>query len=260
MAERKKIFFISDIHLGLYPYDKSLEREKKLATWLDTIKDEVSELYLLGDIFDFWHEHKRVIPRGFSRFLGKIAELADAGVKIHFFTGNHDVWAYSYFKTEFGAGIYHKPVIREINGVKFFIAHGDGLGPGDKGYKLLKWFFRNKILQWLFARLHPNFSMWLGTTWSKHSRYAKGIIAEEFSGIDKEQQILFARNKLKEEHFDLFIFGHRHIPYDIHLNSHSRCINLGDWIYSFSYGVFDGENFELMAIERNTRILEMKIQ
>ncbi len=259
MGNSQKIYFISDTHLGLYPYEKSLEREKKLVRWLDTIKKDISELYMMGDIFDFWHEHKRVIPRGFSRFLGKIAELSDLGVKIHYFTGNHDVWAYSYFKTEFGATIYHKPVKREINGIKFFIAHGDGLGPGDKGYKFLKWIFRNRVLQWLFARLHPNFSMWLGTTWSKHSRYAKGIVAEEFAGTDKEQQIVFSGMVLKEEHVDYFIFGHRHIPYDIQLGTNARCINLGDWIYNFSYGVFDGKSFSLQCYESNCEIIKMKV-
>ena len=255
MGNNKKVFFISDIHLGLYPCDKSLEREKKLVRWIDSVKKDMSELYLLGDIFDFWHEHKRVIPKGYSRFLGKIAELADSGIKIHFFTGNHDVWAYNYFRTEFGAEIYHKPQLREISGLKLFIAHGDGLGPGDKGYKLLKWAFRNKILQWFFARLHPNFSMWLGTTWSKHSRYAKGIVAEEFGGEEKELQILFAKEVLKTEHIDLFIFGHRHVAYDIQISDNSRCINLGDWIYSFSYGVLDGNNFTLKTFESEIDII-----
>jgi UDP-2,3-diacylglucosamine hydrolase len=242
---KDKIYFISDVHLGLHPVENSLEREKMLISWLDKIKDKAAELYLVGDIFDFWHEYKHLVPKGFTRFLGKLSELADNGTKLYFFTGNHDIWAYGYFLSEFGAEIYHNPLEKEINGLKFFIAHGDGLGPGDYGYKLLKGAFRNKILQWIFARLHPNFAMWLGKTWSKKSRYSKGIVSEGFSGEKGEEQIVFAKKKLKEEHFDYFIFGHRHIPFDIKLGEKSRIINLGDWIYSFTYGELHEQEFTL---------------
>jgi UDP-2,3-diacylglucosamine hydrolase len=245
LTEKKIIYFISDLHLGLYPEAKSLEREKLVVNWLDEIKSQAAELYLVGDIFDFWHEYKHVVPKGFTRFLGKLAELFDNGTRIYFFPGNHDIWAYGYFRTEFGAEIHHKPLIKEINGIRFFIDHGDGIGPGDYSYKLLKKIFTSKILQWLFSRLHPNFALWIGKTWSKKSRYSKGIVAEEFAGEEKELQILFAKQKLKEEHFDIFIFGHRHIPSDIKIGDHSRVINLGDWIYSFTYGELDGGKFEL---------------
>lgn len=247
----KKIYFISDIHLGLYPYDKSREREKKVVRWLDTIKQDAEELFLVGDIFDFWHEHKRVVPKGFVRFFGKLAELSDTGIKITFFSGNHDVWAYKYLKEELNIEIIHKPTAYEFNSKKFFIGHGDGIGPGDLGYKMLIRVFRNKPIQWVFARLHPNFTMWLGTTWSKNSRYSKGIVAEEYSGEDKEFQILFAKNKLRNSHIDFFIFGHRHIPWDLKLSNNSRIINLGDWIGSFTYAVFDGTNIELKQFEGN---------
>jgi len=243
----KKIYFISDLHLGLYPAWKSREREKLVVNWLDSIKDETSELYLMGDIFDFWHEYKRVVPRGFTRFLGKLSEMADMGIKLHFFTGNHDIWVYNYLPTEIGLTLYKKPIVREINGLKFFLGHGDGLGPGDFSYKILKQFFTNKTLQWLFARLHPNFAMALGLTWSKKSRYAKGIVAEEFAGLDKEWQVLFAKEKLKKEHFDFFVFGHRHIPSDVHINQ-SRVINLGDWINNFTYLELDGNQCTLRSI------------
>ncbi|NBC83358.1 MAG: UDP-2,3-diacylglucosamine diphosphatase [Bacteroidetes bacterium] len=243
----KKIYFISDLHLGLHPPEKSREREKMVVEWLDSIKDQAAELYLMGDIFDFWHEYKRVVPRGFTRFLGKIAELADNGVKIHFFTGNHDIWVYDYLPREIGLTLYRKPVVREINGLKFFLAHGDGIGPGDRSYKMLKAIFTNRILQWLFARLHPNFAVALGLTWSKKSRYAKGIVAEDFAGEEKEWQILFAREKLNNEHFDFFIFGHRHIPSDFKINN-SRVINLGDWINNFSYAVLDGRDLKLHSV------------
>ncbi|MBN2522705.1 MAG: UDP-2,3-diacylglucosamine diphosphatase [Bacteroidales bacterium] len=242
---KDKIYFISDLHLGLHPECKSREREKLAGNWLEEIKPHARELYLLGDVFDFWHEYKHVVPRGFTRFLGKLAELADNGTKLYFFSGNHDVWTYGYFQTELGAEIHHKPLIREFYGKKYFLAHGDGIGKGELGYKLLIRIFRNKILQWLFARLHPNFALWLGKTWSKHSRYAKGIVAEEFAGEEGELQIQFAKKALKKEHFDFFIFGHRHIPYDIKLGEKARVINLGDWIYSFTYGELDEKGFVL---------------
>lgn len=258
---QKKVYFISDAHLGMHPEDKSRVREKLLVSWLDGIKNEASELYLMGDIFDFWHEYKHVVPRGFIRFLGKLAELADNGVKIYFFTGNHDIWAYNYLKKELGAEIHHKPLVREFNGKRFFLAHGDGLGPGDFFYKLLKGIFRNRILQFLFARLHPNFAVWLGKTWSKNSRYSKGIVAEDFAGGKEELQIVFAMNTLKKEHYDYFIFGHRHIPYDIQLGAKSRIINLGDWIYSFTYAVFDGSNLNLLQFKGDgSNILRSKYE
>lgn len=245
MKLKKNIYFISDTHLGLYPEEESFEREKILISWLDEIRSSAAELFLLGDIFDFWYEYKHVVPRGFTRFLGRLADMADEGIKISFFSGNHDIWTYSYFTTELGAEIHHRPLIREINGFKFFLAHGDGLGPGDYGYKLLNRIFRNKVLQFLFTRLHPNFALWLGKAWSKKSRYVKGIVSEEFAGEEKEIQIVFAREKIRSENFNFFIFGHRHIPYDIQIAEHSRVINLGDWLGSFTYGVFDGEEFSL---------------
>jgi len=246
---KNKYFFITDVHLGLHPKDESLEREKLIVRWLDEIKNEAAELYLLGDIFDFWHEYKHVVPKGFTRFLGKLSELADEGTKLYFFTGNHDIWAYTYFRTELGAEIHNRPLIRELNGYRFFLGHGDGLGPGDFGYKLLKTIFTNKVLQFFFARLHPNFALWLGQTWSKHSRLAKGIVSKEFGGDKKEQQIIFAKRMLKKEHFDFFLFGHRHIPFEVSLGNTSKVINLGDWIYSFTYGVLDGKKFELRQYE-----------
>jgi UDP-2,3-diacylglucosamine hydrolase len=246
--EKNKIYFISDSHLGLYPTEKSAERERILVAWLDSIKHEVSELYLLGDIFDFWHEYKHVVPRGFTRFLGKLAELSDMGVKLHYFTGNHDLWVYDYLPAEIGLNLYRKHVVRELNGKKFYIGHGDGVGPGDKGYKLMKWSFSNKVLQWLFARIHPNASLAFGKLWSKSSRYAKGIVAEPFKGDDKEIQVVFARLTLEKQHYDFFIFGHRHIPYDIHVLNDSRVINVGDWITTFTYAVWDGNDLKLHSI------------
>lgn len=243
----KKIYFISDVHLGLYPPERSKEREKILVKWLDSVKHDMAELYLMGDIFDFWHEWKRVVPRGFTRFLGKLSELSDNGVKITQFIGNHDIWIYDYLSDEIGLELHKKPVVKEINGLKFFLAHGDGLGPDDTAFKMLRWFFHNPFLQWAFKRLHPNFSMGLGLGWSKKSRYAKGIVAEGYRGDDKEWQTIFAAEKLKNNHYDFFIFGHRHIPSDIKIGN-ARVINLGDWILNFTYGVLEEQDFQVRSI------------
>jgi UDP-2,3-diacylglucosamine hydrolase len=166
LTNPQKIYFISDVHLGLYPPDHSARREKLLVDWLSQIKEDASELYLVGDIFDFWHEYKHVIPKGHTRFLGKLAELSDRGIKLHYFTGNHDVWVYDYLPSEIGAIIYREPVIREMDGARFFIGHGDAVGPGDRAYKFLKGMFTNRILQWLFARIHPNAALSFGRSWS----------------------------------------------------------------------------------------------
>ena len=248
MESHRNIYFISDVHLGLYPPEQSARRERILVEWLDTITNDASELYLLGDIFDFWHEYKHVVPRGHTRFIGKLAEMADRGIKLHYFTGNHDIWVYDYLPSEIGLTLYRQPVIREMNGKRFFIGHGDGIGPGDQRYKLMKWGFTNKVLQWMFARIHPNASMAFGKRWSKGSRYAKGIVAESYRGDNQEFQVVFASQTLKHEHFDYFIFGHRHIPFVINLKSGSKVVNLGDWISHFTYAVWDGSELLLKSI------------
>lgn len=247
MTAGGKIYFISDLHLGLYPPERSAERERLLVNWLDSIKHDAAELFLLGDIFDFWHEYRHVVPRGFTRFLGKIAELSDLGVKLHYFTGNHDIWVYNYLPAEIGLSLYRNHITRTLNGKRFYIGHGDGIGSGDTGYKLMKWGFTNKVLQWLFARIHPNASMAFGKRWSKSSRYAKGIVADPYRGDDHELQVLFARDTLTKEHVDYFIFGHRHIPFDVRVGN-SRVVNLGDWINNFTYAVWDGAELALHSI------------
>ncbi|MCK4664945.1 MAG: UDP-2,3-diacylglucosamine diphosphatase [Bacteroidales bacterium] len=252
MTDKKNIYFASDAHLGLPNYQKSLFREKLLVKWLDEIKNDAKEIYLLGDMFDFWYEYKQVVPRGFTRFLGKIAEIVDSGIPVHLFTGNHDIWIFDYLPTETGVILHRKPIVKTLNGKKFYLAHGDGLGPYDKGYKLLKKIFTNPVLQWLFSRLHPNFAIGLGHLWSNNSRFAKGLKAEKYKGDDKEWLYLYAKSLLKKEHFDYFVFGHRHILVERQIGSKSRFINLGDWITNFSYGVFDGENFELKKYTKNS--------
>jgi UDP-2,3-diacylglucosamine hydrolase len=247
LSGRKK-YFISDIHLGLYPPEKSAVREKILVAWLDSIKMDADELFLLGDIFDFWHEYRHVVPRGFVRFLGKLAELSDLGIKLHLFTGNHDIWVYDYLPSEMGVIIYRDNKTFTFDGKKFLLGHGDGLGPGDHGYKLMKWGFTNKVLQWLFARIHPNASIAFGKNWSKSSRYAKGIIAEPYKGDERELQIVFARTVIQKEPMDYFIFGHRHVPFDVRIGPHTRVINLGDWINNYTYAVWDGTELQLHSI------------
>ena len=240
-----KIYFASDFHLGIPDYDSSLVREKLIVKWLDEIKEDASEIYLLGDLFDFWFEYRTVVPRGFVRLLGKIAEITDAGTPVHIFTGNHDMWMFDYLPQELNVTLNREHVTREYNGVKFFIGHGDGIGPGDHGYKFIKAVFANKIWQWLVARIHPNLAFALANFWSGRSRVATEQL--QFLGEENEYQIIFAKDKLKTEHIDYFIFGHRHIPNDIELSDSSRYINLGDWIDNFTYAVFDGDNLELKS-------------
>ena len=235
------IYFLSDFHLGAPDYENSLLREKKIVKFLDEIKNNASEIYLMGDVFDFWFEYGKAVPKGYVRLLGKLSELSDAGIKLHYFAGNHDMWVFGYLEKELGAKIYRKPITREINGKKFFLAHGDGLGPGDYGYKFIKAVFANPICQWLFARIHPNLGMRIAEFWSGQSRRATK--EEKFYG-EKEWLVIYSKEILAKEHFDYFIYGHRHLPTDYKLSEKSTYINLGDWIANFSYAVFDPEASE----------------
>jgi UDP-2,3-diacylglucosamine hydrolase len=227
-------------------------RELLFAQWLDFIIDDVQELYLLGDIFDFWFEYKKVIPRGFTRILGRLADMTDAGIPVHFFTGNHDMWVFDYLPDEIGLIVHRKELTTLINGKKFFLAHGDGLDPEDKGYMLLKKIFTNKTLQWIFARLHPNFALFLAHRWSKYSRLSKKCEQKEFK-VKNESMFKFAENYLGSEWIDYFIFGHRHKMADVEIHGGSRFILLGDWITNFSYGVFDGETFSLKQFNHDIK-------
>ena len=247
MNHSGKTYFASDIHLGIPDYESSLIREKKFISWLEQVREDADSIYLLGDIFDFWFEYKRVVPRGHTRLLGKIAEMTDSGIPIHFFTGNHDLWIFDYLPRETGIILHKEPFTLEKNGKKFYLSHGDGLGPGDNGYKILKKIFTNKTLQWMYARLHPNFAIWLASKLSADSR--RSNISSEFLGEEKEWLVRHAYEILEREHFDFFIFGHRHIPIDILLRNGSRFIYLGDWISHFTYGVFDGMDFSLQPFE-----------
>ena len=249
IPQNKKIYFLSDAHLGLPPREKSLEREKILTRWMDEIRLDAHSIYFLGDIFDYWFEYRKVVPRGFTRVLGKIAEITDSGIPVYFFTGNHDVWIYDYLPSETGIQVFRKPIKLNINGKKFFLAHGDGLGKYEKGYKVIKKIFTSPVLQWLFARIHPNASTTFAHWWSKHSRLSKEEFLP-FLGENKEVQVLFSREMLKKEHFDFFVYGHRHLPLSFPLAENSELICLGDWFINFTYAVFDGINIELKHFEK----------
>lgn len=242
---KKRIYFASDAHLGFPNRLAGRDRELRFAAWLDSISNDVEELYLLGDIFDFWFEYKHVVPRGFTRIIGRLAQFTDRGIPVHFFTGNHDLWVRDYLVSEAGVILHRKPYTTQLHGKTFYMAHGDGLGKGDVGYKMLKWFFTNRILHWLFSRLHPNFAVGLAHAWSNKSRYAKGVVADT---LNPEKDILlnYARETELKQHFDFHVFGHRHRPVNIEIgDKKAQFINLGDWLTHFSYGVFDGNEFRL---------------
>src|SRR5690606_29317444 len=229
MATRDKIYFASDFHLGVPRQDMHYTREKHIVHWLDHIKADAAELYLMGDVFDFWFEYATVVPKGYIRFLGKLAELADAGIKITLFKGNHDMWMFGYFKDQLGATIIDNELIISRGGKTFYLHHGDGLGPGERKYQTLKQLFRSRLCQWLFARLHPNLGIGIAQRWSAHSRIASGG-QEAFLGEDREWLVLYVKERLKTQPCDYFVFGHRHLPLDIALTNDSRYINLGEWI------------------------------
>ncbi len=245
MQKGKKIYFVSDLHFGVPNAEESLIREKKFVQWLGDIAKDAEELFVVGDLFDFWFEYKHAVPRGYVRALGKLAELADSGIKVTLFTGNHDMWIFDYVPQEIGCKLYREPITREFNGKKFYIGHGDGLGPGDYGYKFIKKVFANKACQWLFARLHPNFGIGLANYFSKKSRAKTGGDDAKFLGENEEWLVQYSKEVLETEHFDFFIFGHRHLPLDISVSETSRYVNLGDWINYFSYAYFDGDSLHL---------------
>jgi UDP-2,3-diacylglucosamine hydrolase len=241
----KKIYFASDFHLGIPDHATSVAREKRICQWLDEIAPNAHQLYLVGDLFDTWFEYRNVIPRGYTRFLGKLAQLRDNGLQIEAFTGNHDLWMLDYFSAELDIPVHHAPIIREFNGKKFFIAHGDGLGPGDTGYKILKAVLRSPLSQWLYRRLHPDTGVGLAAWFSRLGPKHADTPVKGFLGEDKEMLVQFCLDTLKKEHYDYFVFGHRHLALEHHLPGNSLYINLGDWIRYDSYGEFDGKEMRL---------------
>ncbi len=249
--QKNKTYFVSDFHLGVHGRLSSQERERQIIRWLNLIWQDASAIYLVGDVFDFWFEYKTVVPKGYVRILGKLAEIRDAGVDVFFFTGNHDMWIFQYFEKELGIPTYRAPIVREIGGKKFVIGHGDGLGPGDHGYKLVKKIFANRLCQWCFERIHPNLGVGLANFWSGRSRKSNPS-PKKFLGAEKEWLITYANDYLEEKYADYFIFGHRHLPIDYTLkNAKSRYINLGEWLNYNSYAVFDGTDIALKFFEND---------
>lgn len=247
----KKIYFLSDFHLGAPDHAASLERERLVVKFLDEIKADAAELFLVGDMFDFWYEYRKVVPKGFVRLLGKLAELSDAGIKLHFFAGNHDMWVRDYFQEELQMEVYLHPQEFERNGKRFLVGHGDGLGPGDHGYKRLKKVFRNPVSKWLFGIFPPKLGMGLANFMSRRSRAQTGSTEEKFLGEDNEWLLVYCKEVLRSKKLDYFIFGHRHLAIDYRLGgtdeSPARYINLGDWIRYYTYAVFDGTNLRLQS-------------
>ena len=243
----KKVYFISDLHLGAPDSSSSQEREKKLIQFLSSVEIDMQTLFLVGDVFDFWFEYKTAVPKGFVRFLAKLAQLCERGIDIHVLVGNHDLWMRDYLEHEVGVKVYHDKVVWNTSGTSFLLAHGDGLGAGDTKYKILKKIFTNKLCQWLFRWLHPDIGIKIAQLWSRHTYTDPAI--EIFHGEEKEWLIQYCKRKLTEQHFDYFVMGHRHLPMEIPLSEKSTYINLGDWIINCNYAVYDGEQLKLKKYE-----------
>lgn len=246
------IYFASDLHLGVDARLSSAQRERLFVRWLEeVVRPDADALFLMGDVFEFWFEYRSVVPRGFVRLLGKLAELRDGGLEIHYFTGNHDLWMGDYFERELGIPLHHVPQRYTWDGQQFLIGHGDGLGPGDKGYKRMKRVFRNRAAQWAYARLHPNFAFGLARRVAQFSRTHTGMSEDHFFGRDREWLVQYAERKLAADpELSYFIFGHRHLPIDLLLsNERSRYVNLGDWLQYQTYAKWDGETLSLQAFE-----------
>jgi UDP-2,3-diacylglucosamine hydrolase len=249
LAPGKKIYFLSDFHLGAPNVLESRKREDRLVHFLNESRKDAAAFFIVGDIFDFWFEYKTVVPKGFLRILGCLAQISDAGIPIHIFTGNHDLWMHDYLSKELNASIYFEPHHFELGNKQFYIGHGDGLGPGDKGYKRLKKIFTNPICKWLFRWLHPDAGIRLANYFSAKSRAKTGTADEVFLGEDKEWLIIYCKEQALKMKVDYFVFGHRHFAIDFDINEHCKYINLGDWIRLNTYAVFDGNTLSLLKWE-----------
>ncbi len=253
----KNIYFISDAHLGSWAIDHRRMQERRLVRFLDSIKEKAAAVYLLGDMFDFWYEFKYVVPKGYTRFLGKLSELTDMGVEVHYFTGNHDIWTYGYLERECGVIVHKQPLTVELYGKIFYLAHGDGLGDDDGKFRFLRMLFHSKVCQFALATVHPRWSMWVGQTWAKHSRLKRPNGEEPpFMGEEREPLIRYTKKYIQyHSNVDYFIYGHRHIEVDMQLTKKARVIILGDWISQFSYVVWDGQHLFLQQyIEGESKV------
>jgi len=250
LAKNQKIYFASDFHLGSPDAQKSLEREKKIVRWLDSIRHDAAHIFLLGDLFDFWFEYRYVIPKGFVRFQGKLAELADSGIPISIFTGNHDLWSFGYFNQEMNIPVYRNPQEIVVNNKKLWIGHGDGLGAGDHTYKILKKVFENKLCQWLFEKVHPSLGMGFAEAWSKQSK-AKNLKTDGSNYFLGEKEWLwgYCKDIEKQNPHDFYVFGHRHLPLDLPVGKNGRYFNIGEWLSYFTFGEFDGDTFSLKTFK-----------
>lgn len=247
-----KIYFVADAHLGSLAYADKLKNEKKLVRWMSSIKGDCEALYLMGDMIDFWFEYKLVVPKGFARFFGKIAEFTDAGIPVYWFAGNHDIWLFDYVQKELGVTVYTEPIETVLLGKKFYMAHGDGLGDPSLQFRILQKIFRNRICQIFFASLHPRLGLGFGLAWAKRSRLKREKQPEVYLGEDIEYLVKFSKKhalEAKENAADFYIFGHRHILLDLMISGKSRVIIPGDWIRFFTYGEFDGNTFQIHTFE-----------
>ncbi|WP_234733193.1 UDP-2,3-diacylglucosamine diphosphatase [Tellurirhabdus bombi] len=253
LPANRAIYFASDFHLGTPTPEKSREREQRVVQWLDMVRQDAEVIFLVGDVFDFWFEYKKTIPKGFIRLQGKLAELTDAGLSVVLFTGNHDMWMEDYFTQEMGIPVYRQPRVYQIGDKRILVGHGDGLGPGDHFYKRLKVVFENRLARRLFRWVHPDVGVALADRWSRHSRASNQHKGEEtFQGEEKEWLLSYCREMEKHQHHDFYIFGHRHLPLDLAVTPNSRYINLGEWLYSNTYARFDGEKTELLTFNSYT--------
>ncbi|GAA4827206.1 UDP-2,3-diacylglucosamine diphosphatase [Algivirga pacifica] len=245
LTEGKKVYFASDFHLGTPNFESSRKREDKIVRWLDEVKQDAAHIFLMGDLFDFWFEFATVIPKGFIRFQGKLAELTDQGIPITFFTGNHDMWMFDYFTKELGIEIIREPIDISIGEKLFYLGHGDGLGPGDYKYKMLKRVFSNKVCQWLFGVLHPNIGLGIANAWSRSSRASNEEDGEEFLGKEQEWLWVYSKEQQAIKPRDYYIFGHRHLPLELEVDKRAIYMNIGEWVHHCTYGVFDGTSLTL---------------
>jgi UDP-2,3-diacylglucosamine hydrolase len=249
LAPGKKVYFASDFHLGAPDPPQSREREHKIIRWLDMVRHDAAHVFLMGDLFDFWFEFRTVIPKGFVRFQAKVAELTDAGIPVRVFTGNHDMWMWQYLEEEIGVEVYRDPVTAQIGHHSFYLAHGDGLGPGDPVYKVLKRVFESPFFRALFRIVHPDIGIWIAHRWSASSRKKNAHLDEGFLG-ENEWLWQYSKEQEAQRHHDFYVFGHRHLPLDLKVGECSRYINLGEWIRCFTYAAYDGQQMELLTFEK----------